>query len=170
MTRLLLPAGVAAGLIFGLLIHPLLFHADITPVFSPEDGQEIIDLLDGASVSVDMEMYVLSSRDVVEALESAKDRGVDVRIIIERDVVGGENDAIFRELSAKGFRIRYASESFKLTHSKFVIVDGTVLLVGSHNLSNSALFKNREASVIIRDGPTIADFSRVFENDWGIAA
>ncbi len=170
MRRLLLPSGIVAGLLIGLLVHPLLFHPDITAIFSPEDGGEILSLIDGARGSIDMEMYVLSSRDVVESLERARERGVEVRIIIERDVVGGENDAIFRELSAKGFRIRYASESFKLTHSKFIIIDGETLLVGSHNLSNSALFKNREASVVIRDAPAVGDFKAVFENDWAIAA
>ncbi len=167
-------AGVIAGIIIGALsatlAHPLLFLPYVHPVLSPEDGQEVLDFIEGARGSIDIEIYVFSSRDVVDALQRAKDRGVDVRIIIEEDVMGGENGEIFRELDSKGFRIRYASKAYKLTHSKFIIVDRTAVLVGSHNLSNSALFKNREASVIIRDAAVSGQFEEAFERDWGLAA
>jgi phosphatidylserine/phosphatidylglycerophosphate/cardiolipin synthase-like enzyme len=168
---MLLGAGLLAGIILGFAVHPVLFAPSIAPVFSPEEGARVISFIDGAGKTIDVEVYVFSSRDVVEALERAKARGVDVRIIVERDVISGENDQIYRELASKGFNIRYANDSeFKLTHAKFIIVDGREVLVGSHNLSNSALFKNREASVIIRDGPTVSEFARVFDNDWALAS
>ena len=162
--------GMAAGALLLLLIQPAIFSPEIEPVFSPEDGARIPAYIDGAKESIDIEIYVFSSRDVVEALERAKSRGVRVRIIIERNVVGDDNDAIFRELAAKGFDIRYASSAYKLTHAKFIIVDGKSVLVGSHNLSNSALYKNREASVIIRHQRTVDDFSSTFRLDWGLAS
>jgi phosphatidylserine/phosphatidylglycerophosphate/cardiolipin synthase-like enzyme len=140
----------------------------ISAVFSPEDWQDIISLMDSAQESMDIEIYVLSSRDVVEALERAKARGVGIRIIIERNTIGTGNEDIYRELASKGFNIRYASPEFKLTHSKFMIIDGKAVLVGSHNLSNSALKYNREASVIIRDMAAVEDFIGVFESDWAL--
>lgn len=163
----------AAGLVIGIFLGLVPSYAmaqETHAVFSPEDGQEVIDFIDSAKGSIDIEVYILSSRDVVDALERANARGVDVRIIVERNVIGGENDAIFHELSAKGFSIRYASRAFQLTHSKFIIIDGKSVLVGSHNLSNSALFKNREASVIVSDFATVKEFREIFENDWGIAS
>lgn len=162
--------GACAGMILAILLHPLLFAPSITPIFSPDDGEMIPALIDGAGESIDIEIYVFSSRDVVEALERAKSRGVRIRIIIERNVVGDDNDAIFRELASKGFDVRYASKAYKLTHSKFIIIDGKEVLVGSHNLSNSALYKNREASVIIRDSPAVADFIKAFKTDWALAS
>jgi len=162
-------AGLGAGMLVFFLIQSFFFAPEVTAVFSPEDGHKIIYLIDSAHKTLDIEIYVFSSRDVVEAIERARDRGVDIRIIIEKDVISGENDAIFRELSAKGFRIRYASEYYKLTHSKFMIIDGSAVLVGSHNLSNSALYKNREASVIIRDPVTAQKFIDAFETDWRLA-
>ncbi|MFH0885099.1 MAG: phospholipase D-like domain-containing protein [Candidatus Micrarchaeota archaeon] len=162
-------AGMAAGALLFFILQPVFFSPEIEPVFSPEGGARIPALIDGAKTSIDIEIYVFSSRDVVEALERAKSRGVRIRIIIERNVVGDDNDAIFRELASKGFDIRYASSAYKLTHAKFIIVDGKEVLVGSHNLSNSALYKNREASVIINDGATVRSFMRAFEEDWLLA-
>ncbi len=163
-------SGAIAGIILAFIFHPLIFAPSISPVFSPEDGALIPALIDAANESIDIEIYVFSSRDVVEALERAKSRGVAIRIIIERNVVGDDNDAIFRELASKGFNIRYASKAYKLTHSKFIIIDGSLVLVGSHNLSNSALYKNREASVIVRDCATAAEFGRAFGTDWSLAS
>lgn len=162
-------AGLGAGAFLSLVVHPFLFAPLISAIFSPENGHEIIDLIDSAEKSIDIEIYVFSSRDAIEALERAKARGVEIRIIIERNVIGDDNGEVYRELLAKGFNIRYAGSAYKLTHAKFIIVDGKVVLVGSHNLSNSALYKNREASVIIRDVATVREFEHAFAIDWAIA-
>ncbi len=161
--------GIAIGILIYHLLSPSFFAPSVTPIFSPEDGAKIISFVDSAQKSIDIEIYTFSSRDVVEALERARGRGVLVRIIIEPNVIGGENSQIYHELLSKGYSIRYASQSFKLTHAKFIIIDRISVLVGSHNLSNSALYKNREASVIIKNSPSVGDFIRVFENDWLIA-
>lgn len=162
-------AGVASGALLLFVLQPVFLAPEIEPVFSPEDGARIPALIDSAKESIDIEIYVFSSRDVVEALERAKERGVQVRIIIERDVISNENGAIFQELASKGFNIRYASGKYALTHAKFMVIDGERVLVGSHNLSNSALYKNREASVIITDVATVQAFDRVFRLDWSIS-
>lgn len=163
-------AGAVFGLFLGLLAAWLAGGTQVSAVFSPGGGAQIIELIDGAQESVDIEIYVFTSRDVVAALERAKARGVDVRIILERDVISGDNDEIYRELAAKGINVRYASAFYKLTHSKFIIIDGKTVLVGSHNLSNSALYDNREASVIVRDAATAKEFAAAFETDWVLAA
>ncbi len=162
--------GALLGALLALALQPLLFPPAIETVFSPDGGGKIISLIDAANESIDIEIYVFSSRDVVEALMRAKERGVDVRVIIERNVVGDDNGEIFRELASKGFNVRYAGKAYKLTHAKVIIVDGKAVLVGSHNLSNSALFKNREASVIIRDSPSVDEFTAAFELDWSLAS
>lgn len=159
-----------AGFVIGILIYHFFFVPTIDPVFSPQDGNQIIDLIDGAEKSIDIEMYVFTSREIVEALMRAKYRGVDIRIILERSTISGSNTEIFNELASKGINIRYASESFATTHSKFIIIDSKKVLVGSHNFSNSALHKNREASVIIADYFTALDFISLFNQDWALAS
>jgi phosphatidylserine/phosphatidylglycerophosphate/cardiolipin synthase-like enzyme len=161
--------GLAAGFLIYHILSSIVFAPVILTVFSPDDGDDIIDLIDSAESSIDIEIYVMSSRDVIEALERAKGRGVGIRIIIERNTMGDGNEMVYRELASKGFNIRYAGSAYKLTHSKFIIIDREAVLVGSHNLSNSALRKNREASVIIRDSRAVQDFIHAFETDWALA-
>ena len=166
---ILVGSGLILGLIISSILGPLFFPPQISTVFSPEDGQQILNFINSAQKSIDIEVYTFSSRDVVDALMDAKSRGVVIKIILEKHVIGGENDQIYHELLAKGFNVKWASSTFKLTHAKFIIVDGQAVLVGSHNLSNSALFKNREASVIIRESKTLQSFIDIFDNDWGLS-
>lgn len=157
--------------LLGLLVYhlaSLFFFAPAMAIFSPEEGDEIISFIDSAEHSIDIEMYVFSSEEVVAALQRAKDRGVHVRIILERRTLSNNNEETFEELLVSGIDVRWASEIYKLTHSKFIIVDDRVL-VGSHNFSNSALNSNREASVIL-SGSVVEEFKRIFELDWNLAA
>jgi phosphatidylserine/phosphatidylglycerophosphate/cardiolipin synthase-like enzyme len=160
--------GMIMGLLAGIVLYHLasvfFFAPVIVPVFSPYEGHEILELIDGAKSKIDIEMYAFTSRDVVEALERAKMRGVEIRIIIETI-----NRDMHDELLSKGFNVRYATKAYKTTHSKIMIVDGKRLLVGSHNFSNSALYKNREASVIIADAATVKEFTAEYETDWALA-
>ena len=158
--------GIVAGLFFSFILAPVFSPAVITPVFSPENGDEIIYLIDSAQQSIDIEMYVFTSDEILAALERASSRGVRARLILEKRVISDDNERIFNELLSHGIIARWASEEYKLTHAKFIIVDGKLLLVGSHNFSNSAMYKNREASVIISDQKTVKEFIKVFEEDW----
>ncbi|MFH1520433.1 MAG: phospholipase D family protein, partial [Candidatus Micrarchaeota archaeon] len=162
--------GLLLGFLFCYFLFGFVISPQITTVFSPENGHEIIDLINSAEKSIEIQMYVFTSRDAVEALERAKQRGVQIRIIIERDIISGQNSEIYNELNSKNIQTRYASQTYALTHSKIIIVDGKTVLVGSHNLSNSALYKNREASVIIYDRVIVNKFIAVFEKDWILAA
>lgn len=163
--------GVMLGIVAHSLATALFFSPLIIPVFSPYAEDTIIGMVDNAEKSIDVEMYVLTSGEVIDALKRAHDRGVAIRVILERRVIGGDNAGAFDALGDYGIEVRWASDSFKLTHSKFMIVDGELLLVGSHNFSNSALTLNREASVIIEKSPAVVDsFKKVFDEDWELAS
>jgi len=160
--------GTAFGLIIFFLISSFIFPIIVTPVFSPGAEEEIISFIDGADSTLDVEIYVFSSQDVIDALIDAKNRGVRVRVIMEKRTMSNTNQETFDYLRNQGVEVRWASTAYKLTHSKFIILDGEKVFVGSHNFSNSALNYNREASVIIT-GEAVEEFIRVFEQDWSIA-
>jgi cardiolipin synthase A/B len=159
------------GILSGAFLHSLFpIFAPVTAVaiFSPEEGDEIIGFIDSAEESLQIEMYVFTSEDIVDALKRAQDRGVNVQIILERRVATGENPKHYDELLAYGIDIRWASYGYALTHAKFIIADGKRVLVGSHNFSDSAMHRNREASVVLT-GNIVEEFKRVFEKDWALA-
>ena len=99
-------------------------------------------------------------RALIGALKN-KTSKADVRIIC-RDLMKQESVDM---LVAKGFppeAIRFQPAC----HNKTIIVDGEVVMFGSHNWSNEGVKTNRDASLIF-DDPEIADYlAQVYEYDW----
>ncbi len=140
-------------------------NAKVALLFSPGAEGEVVSFIRSAKESIDIEMYVFTSDDMVRELSDAVKRGVKVRVILEPRVEDSRKQKIFDELTALGCDVRWASFSYKLTHSKFVVVDGKRALVGSINFSESALNYNREAAVEI-GGDAVKEVAAVFETDW----
>ena len=138
----------------------------IIPIFSPDSEQEVLTILSSARKSIEMEVFVMTSQAVVDELSTLARRGVNVRVILEERDAGEGNENIAHKLSVAGVHVRFASKRFSLTHSKFVVIDGIIVFVGSHNMTNSALKYNRESSVYISDIKTAQNFRDIFEADW----
>lgn len=51
-------------------------------------------------------------------------------------------------------------------HNKTIIVDGKVVLFGSHNWSNEGVKTNRDASLIFYDEEVAGYLAEVYEYDW----
>ena len=140
-------------------------NAKMEFVFSPGAQGEVISFIRSAQETIDIEMYVFTSDDVIRELGEAQKRGVVVRVIMEPRVTDSRKEKVFATLQGLGIGVKWASMEYKLTHSKFVIVDGKKALVGSINFSASALNYNREAAVEV-EGGKIAEIASVFEGDW----
>lgn len=88
--------------------------------------------------------YFVPSDDLLHAICTAAQRGVDVSIILPRKndslLVGWASRAFFSELLAAGVKI-YQFEG-GLLHTKSVLVDGELSLVGTVNLDMRSLWLN----------------------------
>ncbi len=164
--------GAAVAGVLALLFAPSCncLNGSAKAIFSPNADAEIRELLYSAQESIDAELYQFSNPELKAALVDAVARGVSVRLIMESRVESNYETASF--LSGKGISIKWGSLEYTNTHSKYCVVDGEKVLVGSTNWSNRAMTSNREAAVIISDAEIADDFSTAFEEDWvkGVAA
>lgn len=125
----------------------------------------LLEFLNGAQRSIDVEMYVLTNDEVALALARAEDRGVEVRIILDPNQQGNERHV--ERLQARGAEVKW----FPVTkpaqmHRKLAIVDGIRFVAGSVNWSANGLAKNEELMLIVED-PTIAmRLHEIFAEDW----
>lgn len=140
-------------------------NAKVDFVFSPDAQAEVISFIRSAEKSIDIEIYVFTSEDIIRELGEAEKRGVQVRVIMEPRVDDDRKTRTFALLQELGADAKWASFGYKLTHSKFIIVDGRKALIGSINLSQSALNSNREAAVLV-EGERVKELVDVFEQDW----
>lgn len=93
-----------------------------------------------------------------ELIEAAR-RGVRIRVILERgDNPKSQVDANNRETALRlkegGIDISFDNPG-RTTHTKVLVIDQRYTLLGSHNLTSSALKYNNEISVLV-DSPKIA--------------
>lgn len=96
---------------------------------------------------------------VLKRLVAAVHRGVRVDVVLERnrdtDDLSRNNAETAERLKQGGIRVCMDAPD-RVTHTKLVVIDRRYLLIGSHNLTQSALKFNHEASVWI-DSPSLAE-------------
>jgi len=140
-------------------------NAKVDFVFSPGAEDEVIDFIRSAEESIDVQVYVFTSENIIRELGEASERGVKVRVLLEPRISDSRKQLTFDLLDELGVDVRWASFEYKITHSKFIIVDRKKALIGSINLSHSALTANREAAAEI-EGPAVQELVNIFESDW----
>lgn len=96
------------------------------------------------------------SNRLLKDLIEARNRGVDVRVILEypkpeyMKEEGPENQKAYESLKEAGIDVRFDSAE-RTTHSKILIIDGETIIAGSHNYTFDGLKYNNETSLLIRD-------------------
>ncbi|MEM3373197.1 MAG: phospholipase D-like domain-containing protein [Candidatus Anstonellales archaeon] len=138
---------------------------NISIVFSPNSKSIILNFLDSAEESIDIEMYSITSDDVVEKLIELKKRKVKVRIILDVNIDAYERKLV-EKLKKFNIHIKFLDLGKYVMHSKFIVIDKKKVLVGSINLSEAALKGNREAAIIIVDEKVGEKFNQIFEKDF----
>ncbi len=142
----------------------------------PEAGEApILHAIEAASTSVWVEVYILSDRSVVRALEDAAGRRVDVRVLLEPHPFG-EGDVTaartIQELNAAGVQARQSDPEYHYTHEKALVIDHATAYILTSNLSKSGLGgtssgANREYGVIDTNRDDVAAIEGIFMADWG---
>jgi len=100
------------------------------------------------------------SNQLLDALIDAHKRGVDVRIVSDQYYSTPEAMTYLQEA---GVDARWDSES-RTMHSKFMVIDGEIVVVGSTNWSYYSMTKNNEANVVIHSKDLAKDFIKYFED------
>jgi len=122
--------------------------------------------IQGARQSIDLAMYLWKSAkslknkpgQLIRALGNAHRRGVRVRVLLEDSGYDRKINRINREtallLEQEGIKVLFDSRTVT-THAKLAIIDGHLTFLGSHNLTQSALGRNHELSILL-DDPDLA--------------
>jgi cardiolipin synthase A/B len=134
-------------------------------VVSPTNAREqLLALVRGARVSLDLYAEVLRDPEVLDALVAATERGVRVRIIISPSA---DFAAEVDKLAASGVDIRLSRSLY--IHAKLFIADDERAFVGSQNLSATSLDQNRELGIVVDDPVNLARLTRTFAIDFRAA-
>lgn len=134
---------------------------------TPIEGHSLFnDNIDSAQQAIDMVMFHLSDPETISHLLQAHDRGVAIRIILDRKIlVSSSAQAIRDSLAQKGIEVRASSTAFSITHEKAAIFDGKKAIVSSINLTK-LVGVTRDFGVLTEDPSVVAEMENVFAADW----
>jgi cardiolipin synthase A/B len=135
----------------------------------PDDGRApVLDEINGARRSITLEIYLLSDREIIDALKNANTRGIDVRVLLEENPFGGGGDqsGIYNELEGAGINVRWSNPVFTFSHIKTFVIDNNVALIMNLNLSKSSFTRNREFGIVTTDPAAVHTAAQIFEADW----
>jgi phosphatidylserine/phosphatidylglycerophosphate/cardiolipin synthase-like enzyme len=128
--------------------------------FSPEGTSEplIIKLINASTRSVLLSASIFDSVSISSALLSAKQRGVDVRVIVDQkmnideDKVGKSRVAL-TALARAGIPTRIVNY-YPVNHDNYIIVDRAHVATGSYNYSSPASVNSENVMVAWYSGVT----------------
>lgn len=143
--------------------------SNVSVFIQPDEGQApIVDVIDKAQTEVLVEVYLLSDKDIIASLENAKQRGVDVKVMLEKHPFGGAglNDKAKQELEASDISFAWTNPKFSLTHEKAIIVDKKAVFILNQNLTTSAFKSNREYDVFDTNPEDVSQVRAIFVSDW----
>lgn len=152
------------------------------PLISPEDSlQDLLSILDSSKRSIILSGFTLTNVHIADALVAALKRGVAVQVGLEGSPPGGVEDAqreILSRLEAASARILVMGtredswRRYAYHHAKFLIVDGTWVLLGSENFSANGFpgsgVGNRGWGVVVFSAEMAAWLRQVVEEDWNL--
>lgn len=124
------------------------------------------DVIKSSKETLDIAIYSLTKKDIVDAIAAAKKRGVMVRIITDKTEASSRTQSeALATLKALGIPIKVNTHS-GLMHLKVTIADKAVITTGSFNYTQAAATTNDEVLVVMKDRAIAADWEGQFERMW----
>lgn len=114
--------------------------------------------------------YNLEVRDIIKLLSYKRSLGLNVKIITGYSkktlAIQEANEIASRYIRSRGIPARQYEGTKKSTHSKYVIIDGDLIILGSHNWTMNAFSKSEEDSIAIYSRDLNRELNRQFLTTW----
>jgi phosphatidylserine/phosphatidylglycerophosphate/cardiolipin synthase-like enzyme len=136
--------------------------------FTPGDAIDslIVNAIDGARDEVLVQAYSFTHRRIARALVRARERGVAVSVLADREQARTLPQNALPELAAGGVDV-CLDGNFQAAHNKVVVIDAdtprAITVTGSYNFTYAAQRGNAENVVVLRDNPPVA---RAYRGNW----
>jgi len=99
---------------------------------------------------------------IISALQAAKKKGLDVRVILSEF----ENTSQWIEKMQELDLVEGILKLQNNVHNKGIVVDSKVVMVSSENWSSDGVLRNRDAGLIIDNADIAQYFEKIFLFDW----
>lgn len=130
--------------------------------------ENIVSKMNNSKKRIYLEVYMLTETKLKDALKKAKDRWVEVKVVLEKNpyMAFNINNKTYDFLYKNNINVVWSNlENYALNHSKFIIIDDELVLA-SWNFTYSTFSKNRDIFLFIKDSEILALFGKTFDLDF----
>lgn len=141
---------------------------------------DILQSINNATTSIDAAYYEMNMESIADALIAAKNRGVQVRLIVDdEDFVHREEEqpenSMLDVFEAAGWRLycedetprsydmRCDDRASNLMHNKFMIIDSTEVYTGSMNYTHNGIYNNNNNLLVFRSQALVENYAYMFD-------
>lgn len=122
--------------------------------------QDVVSEIERAKKQILVQAYSFTSVPIAKALVAAHQRGIDVRVILDKSQRTEQySSARFLENQQIPAWIDYR---VAIAHNKVMIIDNMTVITGSFNFTSAAQNKNAENLLILQD----KELAKNYENNW----
>jgi len=121
-----------------------------------------------ATESIDIEVYLITSKRIANRIVKAHEKGVKIRMIIDGKLAR-KRYSRHKFLMKKGIEVRPLRVWHGAMHNKFIIIDQKKVIAGSPNLSNDANYRNHEFIIVSERLDLVRPFAHRFDKMWEMA-
>ncbi|MCX7123768.1 MAG: phospholipase D family protein [Gammaproteobacteria bacterium] len=117
----------------------------------------LINQINAAQKSIEVQAYSFTSYKIAKALVKAAQRGIDVKIILDKTQFDGAHFSVAGYLQKAGITL-YNDNQVVIAHNKVMIIDDAIVETGSYNFTYAAQNKNAENMIIIQNAPLAQEY------------
>ncbi len=138
-------------------------------IIEPEAGiTPVLTAIKGARKAIDVLIFRLDRKAIIDALTAAVARGVNVRALTANTNKGGEKRLRQLEMTLLdgGITVSRTADDLVRYHGKMMIVDQSVLHVLGFNFTALDIEKSRSFGIITRNAHLVQEALKLFEADF----
>jgi len=138
-------------------------------IILPDDTiKSVIAAIEEAKKSILIKMFLFSDSELLDAVISAKKRGVKIKVMLNPSRRSGEeeNEETRTKLEAAGIEVRDSNPCFVITHEKSMVIDEKLAFVKSLNWETKNLTETRDYAIITSHPCEVEEIMLCFDADW----
>lgn len=170
--------------ITSLRVEEAIAKETIAPLFSPNPKNEIANTLVGeikklqAGQTIRGAIQHFTHTAIAKALVDACERGVDVQMVMDDDILSGESevpgvkeffDSKLDKTCVKTQFMQTNAAGFQMMHNKFLILGTERVFAGAGHFTYSAMTKNYENFYLMQSASIVRQYTDMFEGMWKLS-
>ena len=124
----------------------------------------IVKAIDDSEREVLVQAYGFTHNAIAQALIRAHQRGVEVRVLLDRKSQSS-NRYVMDVLSDAQIELRQDGKH-AIAHNKVMVIDRTIVITGSFNFTNSASTRNAENFLVLKSADLAEKYSQQWQHHW----